>query len=178
MGGGLGYGSASIKSQGYVVTDHPIPIRKSEPRLTYRPEDNGHGQLHATVVSPPFAGSGSAWFTRETLKHEFISALREYPLSASKPPTIAGGFAGKSTGPGTPDQCHLRIVVKPYDARGSLLVSVHFASEFWDNSSKELQQSMTARFRVEYSAIDAFASEFEELLDGSGQTAILSGVVD
>jgi hypothetical protein len=39
-----------------------------------------------------------------------------------------------------------------------------------------MQQSATIRFLTEYAAVDAFARDFELVLDGKRQTAVLSGI--
>jgi hypothetical protein len=41
----------------------------------------------------------------------------------------------------------------------------------------DLQQSATARFLVEYNALDEFASHLEQVLDGKREAAVLSGPV-
>ena len=146
-----------------------------ELRLTYRPDDEWHGQLDAVVTSGAFSGRGSAWFSRDKLKDTFITALREFPLSVSYPPLVEGGFWSKAK-LGTLEQCHLRINVRPHDARGSLLVQVDLATESWVTPDKDQQQCVTARFLTGYAAIDAFASQLEQILDGKQESAILSGI--
>ena len=87
---------------------------------------------------------------------------------------IEGGFWSKET-PGTLEQCHLRILIRPHDSRGSLLVQVDLASESWTAEDRDLQQSVAARFLADYAAIDAFAAHFELVLDGNLESAILAG---
>jgi hypothetical protein len=151
-------------------------VDAAELRLSYRPDDEWHGQLEASVMSAPFSGRSSAWFTRQHLKEKFVVALRKFPLSGSEPPMIESGFASKDK-PWTLEQCHLRIVIKPYNARGSLLVYVDLASESWTTPDKDFQQSMIARFPVEYAAIESFATHLEEVLDGKREAAILFGTI-
>jgi hypothetical protein len=153
-----------------------VGVDAAELRLSYRPDDEWHGQLEAAVVSAPFSGRSSAWFTRQHLKEDFIVALRKFPLSGSEPPMIESGFASKDK-PRTLEQCHLRIVIRPYDGRGSLLVYVDLSSESWTTPDKDFQQSVIARFPVEYAAIDTFATHLEEVLDGKREEAVLSGVI-
>jgi len=143
--------------------------------LSYRPDDEWHGQLDAVVTSGAFTGRGSAWFSRDHLKDTFIAALREFPLSVSNPPLVEGGFWSKAKS-GTLEQCHLRINVRPHDARGSLLVQVDLATESWTTPDKDQQQCVTARFLTEYAAIDAFASQLEQVLDGQREAAVLSSI--
>jgi len=97
-------------------------------------------------------------------------------LSTSDPPLIKGGFWSQEK-PGTLEQCHLRIVIRPYNVLGILLVQVDVASESRTTPDNDLQQSATARFLVEYNALDEFASHLEQVLDGKREAAVLSGPV-
>jgi hypothetical protein len=150
-------------------------MNAAELRLSYRPDDEWHGQLDAAVTSGEFSGKGSAWFDREQLKETFVAALRAFPLSTSDPPMIEGGFWSKER-PGTLEQCHLRIAIRPYDARGSLVVQVDLASASWATPDKDRQQSVTARFLTEYAALDAFACHLDQVLDAKRESAVLPGV--
>jgi hypothetical protein len=89
---------------------------------------------------------------------------------------IEGGFWSKER-PGSLEQCHLRIRVQPYDARGSLLVQVDLATEVWISADKDQLQSATARFLTGYAALDEFASQLDRLLDGRTDSAVLRGIV-
>jgi hypothetical protein len=148
----------------------------AELRLSYRPDDQWCGQLNVAVASGAFSGEASAWFDREQLKETFVAALRHFPLSPTNMPLIEGGFWSKEP-PATLEQCHLRIAIRPYNAVGSLLVQVDLASESWASPDRDRQQSVTARFVTEYAAVDAFASNLKQVLDGNGGTAILRGVI-
>jgi hypothetical protein len=147
----------------------------AELRLTYRPDNEWLGQLDAAVTSGAFSGTGSAWFDRKWLKETFITALSAFPLSTSEPPKIESGFWSKEAAE-TLEQCHLRIVIRPYDTRGSLLVKVDLATESRATPDKDRQQSVTARFLTEYAAIQAFASHLEQVLDGKRDVAVLSAI--
>lgn len=146
----------------------------AELRLSYNPDDEWHGQLNAVVRSGAFSGEGSAWFGRDRLKATFIAALRAFPLSASNPPIIEGGFWSKENS-GTLAQCHLRIAVRPHNSRGALLVQVDLATECWTTPDHDRQQSVTTRFLTEYPALDEFASNFEQVLNGNRDSAVLRG---
>jgi hypothetical protein len=146
----------------------------AELRLSYRPDDEWLGQLDATVTSGAFSGRGSAWFNRQQLRETFVSALRAFPLSVRNPPMIESGFWSKEN-PGTLGQCHLRIAVRPYNARGALLVRVDLATECWTTPDNDQQQFVTARFLSEYAALDEFALRLEQVLDGKLDTAALPG---
>jgi hypothetical protein len=145
----------------------------AELRVIYRPDDDGTGEIIATVRSGAFSAQGSAWFGRDL--EIFLAGLRSYPLSSENPPMIEGGFwkSGKS---GVLDQCHLRITVKPCNTRGALLVRAELASQVQRSPDADLQNSATIRFLTEYAAINHFAAEFELLLNGQLDVAILHGM--
>jgi hypothetical protein len=151
-------------------------VSEIELQLRYRPDDEWHGELDAVVRSSEFSGKGSAWFGREYIRTNFASALRAFPLSVDDPPLIEGGFGSKER-PGSLEQCHLRIAVRPYNSRGTILmlVQVHLATKSWASPDKDLQQSVTVRFLTEYAALDEFAAQLEQALDGKREWAILSG---
>jgi hypothetical protein len=96
--------------------------------FSYHDDDDGLGKLFATVKSGAFSGEGNAWFDPASVKETFVAALRAFPISATNPPTIEGGFWSKRER-GALGQCHLRVVVAPYDKVGKLLVRVDLASE-------------------------------------------------
>jgi hypothetical protein len=149
----------------------------SELRLVYRTDEEYTGQIRATVKSGQFSAEGAAWFDRINVKTTFLAALRTFPLRTNDPPMLEGGFWNRGN-PKSLDQCHLRISIKPYNSRGMLLVHVDVSSEVWKTSDADLQNSATIRFCAEYTAVDIFAKEFEQILDGKREVAILKGIVD
>ncbi|WP_225673693.1 hypothetical protein [Bradyrhizobium hereditatis] len=104
----------------------------------------------------------------------FVAALRSFPLTATTPALIEDGIWSKEN-PASLEQGHLRIAVKPYDSRGTLLVHVDLSSEVWTARDADLQNLATIRFTTEYAAVDRFAQEFEEVLDGKRDVAVLTG---
>ena len=147
----------------------------SELQVSYRTDEDWTGQIIATVKSGEFSARGAAWFDRINVKQTFLAALRSFPLTATTPALIEGGFWSKEK-PGSLEQCHLRIAVKPYNVRGTLLVHVDLSSEVWTTAEADLQNSATVRFTTEYVAVDKFAQEFEEVLDGKRDVAVLTGI--
>jgi len=109
---------------------------------------------------------------RTYVKKTFLANLRSLPLTLTNPPTIEGGFWNDR---GSLDQCHLRISVKPYNTRGTLLVHVDLASGVWKAPDADLQNCATIRFLTEYAAVMDFAEQFEEVLDGERDDAVLQG---
>jgi hypothetical protein len=147
----------------------------SELQVSYRTDEDWTGQIVATVKSGEFSARGAAWFDRINVKQTFLAALRSFPLTATTPAFIEGGFWSKEK-PGSLEQCHLRIAVKPYNIRGTLLVHVDLSSEVWSTPDADLQNLATIRFTTEYAALDRFAQEFEEVLDGKRDVAVLTGI--
>jgi hypothetical protein len=147
----------------------------SELQVSYRTDDDWTGQIIATVKSGEFSARGAAWFDRINVKKTFLAALRSFPLTATTPALIEGGFWSKEN-PGSLEQCHLRIAVRPYDVRGTLLVHVDLSSEVWTTPDADLQNLASIRFTAEYTAVDRFAREFEAVLDGERDVAVLTGI--
>jgi len=146
----------------------------SELHVAYQPDDDGTGKIIATVKSGEFSARGAAWFDPIDVKRTFVAVLRSFPLTATTPALIEGGFWSKEN-PGSLAQCHLRIAVKPYDVRGTLLVHVDLSSEVWTTPDADLQNLATIRFTTEYVAVDRFAQELEAVLDGKRDVAVLTG---
>jgi hypothetical protein len=147
-------------------------MSKAELRVIYRTDEEWTGQLIASARTGTFCGQGSAWFDRIHTKQTFVARLRSFPLTLTDPPMIEGGFWSKENR-GSLEQCHLRIIIKPYNSRGTLLVHVDLASEVWKTPDADIQNSVTIRFLTEYAAVDTFADHLEQLLDGKREEAIL-----
>jgi hypothetical protein len=144
----------------------------AELRVTYRSDEEWTGEIIAAVKSGAFSTQGSAWFDRTDVKKAFLVNLRSFPLTSANPATIEGGFWN---GQGGLDQCHLRVSIKPYNARGTLLVHVDLASEVRKTPDADLQNCATIRFLTEYAAVDGFAGQFEKVLNGEKDEAVLQG---
>lgn len=149
-----------------------------ELQVVYRTDEEYTGQIRVTVKAGRYSAEGAAWFDRINVKETFLVALQKFPLPANDPPILEGGFWRSGDPNNSLNQCHLRISIKPYDSRGMLLVHVDVSSEVWKTPDADLQNSATVRFRAEYSAVDAFAREFEQVLDGKRDVAILKGIVE
>jgi hypothetical protein len=149
----------------------------AELKLTYAPDDEWLGEVTAIVRSGAYSGKGTAWFDRGSLKDKFIARLRSFPLTSEMPPTFEGGFGRKGEHGGV-DQCHLRVAIKPYNSRGTLLVHVDLASEAWKTPDADQQNSATIRFLTEYAAVGTFADDFEKVLDGAKEQAVLRGLMN
>ena len=145
----------------------------AELHVTYTPDEHDTGELVATVRSGVFSARGSGCFGRDV--KVFLANLRTYPLSFEHPPMIEGSSWEGRAGNG---QCYLRIIVEPYNSRGTLLVHVDAGAGVWTMSDADPQNSATIRFLTEYAAIDRFAAELEEVLDSRRDVAVLKGIPD
>lgn len=137
-------------------------------RIRLIPDSDGTGELEAHVSSDEFAGVGKAYFNLSDIV-DFAGSLKKFPLSTEHPPTIDGGFGAPHP------QCHLRLRIQPYNARGVLLVKVDLATKSWDTGDRDLQQHVSARFLTEYAPLNRFADEMRHLVDGAVDEAILIG---
>jgi hypothetical protein len=146
----------------------------AELRITYRPDDDGTGQIVGTAQSGEFFAQGAAWFDATHVKETFVASLRAFPFTSADPPMIEGGFGSREIR-GSLEQCHLRITIKPYNTRGTLLVHVYLASPSWKSPDVDLQNSATIRFLTEYEAVNKFANEIGDVVDGVKEQAILVG---
>jgi hypothetical protein len=55
-------------------------------------------------------------------------------------------------------------------------VHVDLSSEVWSTPDADLQSLATVRFTAEYTAVDRFAQELDEVLDGKRDVAVLTGI--
>jgi hypothetical protein len=139
-------------------------------RLIYRPEDEWHGELSATVESDGFSGRGSAWFGINQLR-EFCSLAGRFPIDGDKEPTLAGGFfeaAGDAL-----QQCHLGVRLSPHNRTGSIRVTVTLGTPSQNGEDADLHQSVTIRFLVSYGDVERFRISFSAMLEGHAEEAKL-----
>ena len=145
-------------------------MRTAELRVTYGPDNDGTGELFAFARSGAFSGEGSAWVGRSM--DTFIARLRSFPLTAEDPPTIEGGYWDNR---GSLNQCQLRIIIKPFNSRGTLLVHIDIAAPVNNTREFDLQNSVNIRFFTEYAAVDTFADHLEQVVGNRRDEAILEG---
>jgi hypothetical protein len=141
----------------------------AELRLAYTRLEDNLGELDALACSQAFSGQSWAHVDPQTVRN-FTEMLREFPLSASRPPRLECGnlFACRGI-----DRCNLRIVIAPHNSRGILLVSVDLTTLSTESPDRDQQHSVTIRFLTDYSAVGQFAADLEALLNGILKEAIL-----
>jgi hypothetical protein len=144
----------------------------SELCLTYRPDDDRClGELTAAVRSGAFSGQGTAWFNRTEIEECLVAPLGTFPLSSTAPPKIEGGMGNDDD-----FRCHLRVMVKPYNSMGILLVHVDLVSDYWRQASiVDAPNSASIRFLTEYALVNTFAKELQRVLEGTKECAVLKG---
>jgi hypothetical protein len=145
----------------------------AELTLAYSEDNEGDGTIEATVTAGAFAGSGSAFSYGEHIKKTFVASLRQYPLAAATPPILEGGTWSRERPPRL-ISCHLRVAVRPYNSRGTLLVRVDLASPSWPASGEELS-TVSVAFLTDYNTIASFADDLERVLNRGAETAVIRG---
>ena len=138
--------------------------------LSYRAEDQWHGELTATVESGDFCGRGAAWFTLAQLQ-EFARLARTYPIAEGQEPRLIGGFwddDGQRL-----KQCHLSIQLSLHDRQGSIRLTVALGTQTQDDDDRDLRHTLTARFLTTYADIDRFGLALTSLLEGQTDAATL-----
>ncbi|MGJ5204843.1 hypothetical protein [Bradyrhizobium sp. HKCCYLR20261] len=143
----------------------------AELRLAYEPDEDGTGKIIAVARAGAFAGRGEAWFGNDL--DAFLKKLRSFPLSSEAAPMIEGGYYD---GKGGLAECRVRIIIKPHDMKGTLLVHADLATLVQHTPDFDVQNSASIRFLTEYAELDRFAVQIGELLKGRREVAILMGV--
>ncbi len=140
-------------------------------RLTYSRDDDGTGELFASVEAEGFSGRGSAWFNSDDLS-AFCSRLGDYPLQAERLPRLEGGY-WKSAGAGL-KETHLSVIVTPHDHSGSLRVIVTVAEPTYEGNAPGLSRRAHTWFLVGYNDLERFQAVLRNVLAGSANEAVLS----
>jgi hypothetical protein len=136
-------------------------------QLSYLPDDEQLGELIAVVKTEDFAGRGTIWIDRHKIRETFVPALRAYPLWADDRSLLEGK-----------NRDHLKIAIRPYDSKGALLVQVDIVTQCYSTPDTDLQQSVTVRFLTNYNALETFAHELDQVLEGNRERATLANRVD
>ncbi|WP_158515762.1 hypothetical protein [Pararhizobium polonicum] len=134
--------------------------------LTYKAEDESHGELAAKLRCGEFSGRGSAWFNISQVE-EFAQSIGRYPIEADSAPLLESGFWKDD---GTLDQVHFRIQIKPIGQRGMLSASVQLAAT---EMSTGVSSEIRVEFPVIYGDLARFQSSLLSHLNGQATEAIL-----
>ncbi len=136
--------------------------------LRYRPEDEWHGEVVATVDSDGFAGAASAWFNNTDLGL-FADRMSEYPLK-TPPLSLAGGYFSQ----GGELERHVDVTILPHDPLGNIRVVVELTSP--DRGYDELGTYCRVRtwFTVAYPDLERFQRGLRRMVKGEAEQAELT----
>ena len=136
--------------------------------LRYSPMDEWHGEVRATVASEGFAGTASAWFSKEELT-AFADRMSEYPLK-DRPLKLAGGYL---TGSGYLER-HLYVAILRHDAVGNIRVVVELAPPDRGHDDLGTYSLVRTWFTVTYTDLERFQRGLRRLLRGEAEDATLT----
>ena len=141
--------------------------------VSYYDDGDGTGKLHVKATSDGFTGEGGAWFSQQQVL-EFADGVAAFPISEKNPPVIKGGFYKRDLS-GELDQEHLALAVYPIDRIGHIAVQVQIATEVWEQTRPESQQSVKLEIRTTYQPILQFSKDLKALVNGHVAEAVLHG---
>lgn len=121
-----------------------------------RNPDDATAELHATVDSGGFSGSGSAWFNIDEIA-AFCASLSTYPIDPAAAPSIKGGYWDAS---GKLAESHLSIRIEPSGSTGALKAIVNLALPY---DGREVRTWLI----VGYNDLDRFRADLAKS-DSSG----------
>ncbi|KFA92938.1 hypothetical protein [Archangium violaceum] len=137
-------------------------------RLRFQQDDDGTGELHASVRSQGFSGQGSAWFGAEQLER-FASALAAYPLTEEARAGLAGGYWRDNR----LEQVHLAISAYPLDSAGHIGVRVRVATTVSPSDRPQSQHVTEVELQTTYHELELFSRQLREHLAGEREDAVL-----
>ena len=139
--------------------------------LRYKPEDEWHGELSATVSGRGFSGSSSAWFSTEDLS-AFVDRLSEYPLKAPLPISLIGGYVSRD---GQSIERHVSVKLAPHDSFGGVRVVVELVEPFRSDEELSTHSEVRVWLVVTYNDLERFQRSFRKALSGQTKEAELTG---
>jgi hypothetical protein len=136
--------------------------------LRFLPDAEEFGKLLAQVRVGDFAGAGAAWFGVHRID-AFAESLCSYPLPATEPLTLAGGYGRKKKR----DQENLAIVAYPVASRGQIGVQVRIATELQRGDRRSSQAAVQVELLTTYESLRRFANQLRLLAHGEVDSAVL-----
>jgi hypothetical protein len=159
----------SIGGIAETITGAPRGSRNGNYRHGRRTVEATADLLTAGVLSGVFCGACNWWIELNEMQ-AFAESLRRNAFTVDDYPLLECGHWKD----GQLAECFVRIAIKPYNARGTLLAEVTLATvESIGQEHTQPTQSVTARFFTEYAAVDRFASALTGLLAGTSDEARL-----
>ncbi len=141
-------------------------------KFTFKPDDDGTGELFAEFSANGFSGHGSAWFDKQNLC-DISKEFEQYPLPTDKKPTIEGGYWGNEK-PAQLSQEHLHISAYPIDSRGNLGLRIRATTDLCTDERKESQHFVAVELKTNYSAMERFAKDLQKLVTGTIKELVIS----
>lgn len=140
-------------------------------RLRFERDTDGTGELFAQVESDGFSGHSSAWFGEDQLV-EFANRLATtFPLPASEPLKLEGGYWSKS---GTPIlQLHIGLSFYAIGHLGLVGCGVSLATPVNSDGRSEEQSQVAVELHTRYEQLRTFAQSVEMLARGTTNEAVL-----
>ncbi len=136
--------------------------------LSYKPEDQWHGEVVASVTSEGFAGTASAWFNESEVA-AFADRMSEYPLE-TPPLTLAGGYLSRA---GDLER-HLSVLIFAHDSLGNIRVVVELIPPDRGHGELGTYSSVRTWFVVTYTDLERFQRALRRMLKGDVDTADLT----
>ncbi|WP_375769144.1 hypothetical protein NR798_47005 [Archangium gephyra] len=138
-------------------------------RLHFDFDDDGTGELQASVRSQGFSGYGSAWFSTAQLER-FASALAAFPLTEEARKGLAGGYWKD----GQLVEAHLGLSAYQIDHAGHIGVRVRVATPIGVAARPLSQHVAEVELQTTYHELESFSRELREHLAGEREEAVLN----
>ncbi len=137
-------------------------------QLAARLDEGGWLDLTATVRSHGFSGASTALFGEAELR-QFASALKAFPLGDEARRGVSSALWDQ---PASPDRYLVSLAAFQLDAVGHVAMRIRLGASM-ENWERPLRHLIEVDFRTTYGAIDNFAVQLIELLDGTRSEALL-----
>jgi hypothetical protein len=144
-------------------------------RLTFRPEEDGSGELVVEVSVESFRGKSKAWLSCEQLI-EFASRLEVFPLSRDNPPLLQGGFWSQQI-QGELAQTHIWLRAYPVGVTGPVGIQVYLKTPNLDTDRADVQAFIQVELMTTYEGLHPFVQQLRQLAQGLIPSAELSGMI-
>jgi len=149
-----------VSCRSKAVSDYAKLVPMNKLVFRFEPDDEWCGELFVFVAADGFAGIGSAWFDKGSLRN-FAESLRAFPLPTDKPARLEGGLGGNDT---TPPQTTINLSFEPHDVRGAVRVKAHLETTVWQDQEKEHPKTLSAQFQVSYGDLGSFATAIDDMI--------------
>lgn len=131
-------------------------------KISFRVErDDGEVEIFVKINISEFSGAGSAFFSKKSLD-EFIENASRYPIDATRPPVLSGGYW---------DQCGSGIVQEnvhvsfaPKGNRGQIGLTIRLAVPSSENVMK-MECSCSANVETTYAELSGFIEKFRHSIN-------------